>query len=319
MKVSVIIPVYNVEKYIERCARSLMVQTMKDEIEFIFINDCTPDDSMNRLKRVVAEYPNRKNQVRIIDHSENKGIAYTRGEGIREAQGVYIGWCDSDDWCEPNMFETMFAQADSYKEDIVICDYLKENSTGNFFVNNKNFVDTHVALEKNMYSPYLWHQLIKRSLLQKASSLFVGNTIGEDRFLLMSCYFYGRKMFVVNKPLYHYNERNVDSITRTDRKTYIQWLAQKKNIETIEKVFSEAKNGVLRFSKTLNWLKFFRKSGYMRTFTDAKEYFFTFRECHKDILKYTDIQLKSRLILYVIYLNFYFFRVYCWVTKIQFG
>lgn len=96
-KVSVIIPIYRVEPYIERCARSLMEQTMRECIEFIFINDATPDGSMRLLKQVLDDYPARASQIRIINHNENKGIAYTRSEGIKEAKGQYIGWCDSDD------------------------------------------------------------------------------------------------------------------------------------------------------------------------------------------------------------------------------
>ena len=70
MKVSVIIPIYKVEAYIERCARSLFEQTLKD-IEYIFVNDCTPDRSVEVLKNVIEEYPDRKSQIRILHHKDN--------------------------------------------------------------------------------------------------------------------------------------------------------------------------------------------------------------------------------------------------------
>ena len=76
-KVSVSVPIYNVEKYIEKCVRSLFEQTL-DDIEYIFVNDCTPDKSMDILRRVLVEYPQRQEQVKVIDHKVNKGSATVR-------------------------------------------------------------------------------------------------------------------------------------------------------------------------------------------------------------------------------------------------
>ena len=106
--ISVIIPIYKAEDYIERCARSLMEQTMKDGIEFLFINDCTPDNSMTILRRVIANYPERGHQIRIIENNKNLGVSATRRLGVNEANGDYIGWCDSDDWVESEAFERMY-------------------------------------------------------------------------------------------------------------------------------------------------------------------------------------------------------------------
>lgn len=78
IKISIIVPIYNVEQYIERCTRSLMEQTLLEGIEYIFVNDATPDNSMAILKRVVSEYPKRKDQVRIIDNPQNLGITASR-------------------------------------------------------------------------------------------------------------------------------------------------------------------------------------------------------------------------------------------------
>ena len=96
-KVSVIVPVYGVEKYIERCARSLFEQTL-DDMEFIFVDDCTKDESIEVLKRVIDLYPVRKDQVKIIHHAVNKGLSRARETGVNAATGDYIGHCDSDDW-----------------------------------------------------------------------------------------------------------------------------------------------------------------------------------------------------------------------------
>lgn len=103
-KVSIIIPVYGVEKYIERSARSLFEQTL-DDIEYLFIDDCTPDKSVEILKRVLEEYPHRKSQVVIHRMEQNSGQAKVREWGMRNATGEYVIHCDSDDWVDMHMYE----------------------------------------------------------------------------------------------------------------------------------------------------------------------------------------------------------------------
>ena len=124
-KVSVCIPVYGVEKYIERCARSLFEQTMKDGIEFIFVNDCTKDKSIEILEQVLGEYPERKEQVKIIHHEKNKGLVAARKTGLAHATGDYIIHCDSDDWVDLNLYETMYNKAVEVNADVVCCPFLQ--------------------------------------------------------------------------------------------------------------------------------------------------------------------------------------------------
>ena len=121
-KVSVIIPVYSVEKYIERCARSLFEQTLTD-IEYIFVDDCSPDNSINILESVLEVYPNRRSQVKIIRHLENKGLPAARKTGIDNSTGDYIIHCDSDDWVETDMYRLMYDEAKRLDADIVMCGY----------------------------------------------------------------------------------------------------------------------------------------------------------------------------------------------------
>ncbi len=102
-KVSIIVPIYNVEKYIERCAVSLFEQDFED-IEYIFVNDCTPDNSVEILEKVIEKYPNRKSHLKIVHHKENKGLGSARNTGLEQATGNYILHIDSDDWCEKIWF-----------------------------------------------------------------------------------------------------------------------------------------------------------------------------------------------------------------------
>ena len=121
MKVSVCIPVYGVEKYIERCARSLFEQTMKDDIEFIFVDDCTPDKSIEILKKVLSEYPERASQVKIIRHEVNKGLTGARNTALQHVSGEYIIHCDSDDWVDKNLYEVMYGSAVKTQAEAVAC------------------------------------------------------------------------------------------------------------------------------------------------------------------------------------------------------
>ena len=110
MKVSVIIPIYNVELFIERCVVSLMEQTL-EEVELIFVDDASPDGSVNILREVVGRYPSRKDCVKIITHSENKGLPAARNTGLAEATGEYIFYCDSDDFVELDLLESLYNKA----------------------------------------------------------------------------------------------------------------------------------------------------------------------------------------------------------------
>ena len=122
MKVSVIIPIYKVEAFIERCATTLMEQTLH-EVEYIFVDDATPDRSIQILEEVVARYSERKEQVRIVHHEENKGLPAARNTGLTLATGEYIFHCDSDDYVELTMLEELYHTAKNQEADIVWCDW----------------------------------------------------------------------------------------------------------------------------------------------------------------------------------------------------
>lgn len=120
-KVSVIIPVYGVEKYIERCARSLFEQTL-DDIEYIFVDDCSPDKSIEILNKVIADYPQKTPNIKIIQHKKNEGLPIARQSGWKVATGEYIANCDSDDWVDSALYEMMYKTAVDKTADIVVCD-----------------------------------------------------------------------------------------------------------------------------------------------------------------------------------------------------
>lgn len=133
-KVSIIVPVYGVEKYIERCARSLFEQTL-DGIEYLFIYDCTLDKSIEILKNVLEEYPQRKNQVKIVSHEKNMGLPIAIQSGLKVASGEYIIHCDSDDWVDVTMYEKMYNKAIEEGSDVVVCDFCRTDGENKSSIN----------------------------------------------------------------------------------------------------------------------------------------------------------------------------------------
>lgn len=289
VKVSVIIPVYNVERYIEKCVRSLMEQTMKEGIEFIFINDCTPDDSMQILESVVGEYPYRTDQVVIWNNSSNVGVSESRRKGIELAKGEYIGWCDSDDWCEKEMFEEMCNVAYRYSSDIVVCDYweVRENERKDIKVSLSDNPHEAIVNPKGVrtFSGVLWNQIIKRKYYEKCWNAIVPTSYGEDTFVLYHIYYYAKTIRFVEESLYDYRKDNSQSLMHLRDNSKQAWSIQKENMERIERLYYQ-KGGWKKFHVALNFFIFERKCLYKEAFESKKEFFDTFRRASRDILHF---------------------------------
>lgn len=131
-KVSIVIPTYKAEKYIERCVRSLFEQTL-DSIEYIFIDDCSPDNSIAVMQKVLEEYPQRKDQVKVIRHEVNQGVGAARNHGVAACTGDYIIHCDPDDWVDINMYEAMYNKAIETNADMVYCDFYIAKDFQNYY------------------------------------------------------------------------------------------------------------------------------------------------------------------------------------------
>ena len=177
INVSVIVPIFGVEKYIERCARSLFAQTIDDkDVEFIFVNDATRDSSIDILRRVVDEFPGK--QVEIINHPSNLGLPAARKTGVEAAHGEYIIHCDSDDWVEPDYCRKLYETAISQNADIVVCGY--SLSDGESCLQSDEYDDRLLAnLDKASgaaialkSSPYVWNKMVRRSLYETAGIRF---------------------------------------------------------------------------------------------------------------------------------------------------
>lgn len=209
VKVSVIVPVYKVERYIERCARLLFEQTL-DEIEYIFVDDCTPDKSIDVLEKVLEDYPARKKQVKIIRHKVNLGVSQSRQDGVDAATGEYVIHCDPDDWVELNMYEALYTEAKRKDADMVICDFYNNNN-GNqkIEIQKPDKLESLSVLEG--ISGRSFHRL-HGSLCNKLikSACYTGVSFPkdinycEDVFVLFQILAKDRVIEYLNKGYYHY-------------------------------------------------------------------------------------------------------------------
>lgn len=222
-KVSVCVPIYNVEKYIEKCVRSLFEQTL-DDIEYIFVNDCTPDKSMDILRRVLLEYPQRQKQVTIFEHKYNKGLAASRNTGVNNVTGEYIIHCDSDDWVEMDMYEAMYDKAKAENADIVCCNYVAEYSYKRVFETYPYLEETKEILQKlgpSILNSSLVNKLVRKDLYERyAIRPFEGINMNEDLGQTLRLRYLSRKTVIIPKAFYHYNRLNETSMTVSSNLRY---------------------------------------------------------------------------------------------------
>lgn len=204
-KVSVIIPTYNVEQYIERCARSLFEQTLED-IEYIFIDDCSLDKSIEILMQIINEYPNRKDNVIIHRMKENGGQAIARKWGVQNAKGDFIIHCDSDDWVDKHMYENMYNKAIMDNSDVVICDF----SITNGKEINKPIKACHANtpihfLENCLFQKDPWslcNKLFSKKIYNNIE--FTESSMGEDLATTTQLFMKVRKMSYIPEIYYYY-------------------------------------------------------------------------------------------------------------------
>lgn len=199
-KVSVIVPVYNVEKYIRKCLETLMEQTMQ-EIEIIIVNDGTKDNSMNIVREFVEKYPEKI----VVLEKKNGGLSDARNYAIPYAKGEYIAFLDSDDYVEKTIYEEMYEIAKKENSDMVECDFYWEypnkikKDVGEKYHNKKEM------LEK--VRVVAWNKLIKREILEKTQITFPVGYRYEDVEFTYKLIPYLKKVSFLKKPCVHYVQR----------------------------------------------------------------------------------------------------------------
>lgn len=221
-KVSVIVPVYNVEKYIQKCLNTLVNQTLED-IEIIIVNDGSKDNSIKIIQNFIQKYPEKI----VYLEKQNGGLSDARNFAIPYAKGEYVAFLDSDDYVELNMYEEMYKKAENENSDMVECDFIWEYP-------NKIKVDTgelyhnkHEMLEK--IRVVAWNKLIKRSILEKTQIQFPKGYRYEDIEFTYKLLPYLEKVSFLKKPCVHYIQRE-NSISNTQNERTKEILEVLENV-----------------------------------------------------------------------------------------
>lgn len=212
--ISIIIPVYNVAKYLPRCIESILNQSYK-EFEAIFINDGSLDNSLE----ILQEYSKKDNRVHIIN-KENEGSGEARNIGLKKSKGQYISFIDSDDWVHKDYLKLMYEEIERSNSDVVMCNPIKtyddENKNKNLRTGKFNIVN----LEKNpekivdiLAMPVLWNKLYNKKIIMDKKIKFSKLIIGEDLEFLYRVILNSKKISKVEKNLYFYYHR-ADSLTK---------------------------------------------------------------------------------------------------------
>lgn len=326
IKVSIIIPCYNVEKFIVKALESAINQTMRD-IEIIVINDGSQDNTLPIINR----YAKQDKRIKVINQ-KNQGLSFSRNIGIKRARGEYIQHLDGDDWLELNTCELAYNYAKKINADIVCYDLIREGEDGQYsiitFENLKEGVMYNQSiclkeLYKESFNINSVSKLIKRKLYIENNILHPENiSLGEDLFTVLKLLLIPTKIGKINQCLYHY-KLNINSITNSLKSRKLSDL--NKGFKEVEK-FILKKNITLELEeiKSLKYLKIRHLGNYLYTRPLLKEEvyekgLYEFLQFFRNDVSYEDIknfELKRRCLYFIAkkYPNKKFYKILAYIN-----
>lgn len=213
--VSIIVPVFNAQEYIERCIKSLIKQSINN-LEIILVNDGSTDNSL----RIMEEYKNIDNRIKIIN-KKNGGVSTARNTGLMYSNGKYVSFVDSDDWCEEDMFENMYKLAENNNCDIISCGYIMDNKDGKEVYMYKTVKDI-IGVNNNDIGEIIHNsnasfsvaKLYKSKIIKKNNLKFNESlSIGEDAMFVCDYLLHIDSAGIIGKALYHYVRCNNESLS----------------------------------------------------------------------------------------------------------
>ena len=234
--ISVIVPVFRVEKYLIQCINSILNQTFKD-YEILLIDDGSDDNCPLICDSIASKY----NNVQVV-HQTNKGLPSARNTGIKNAKGKYIMFCDSDDMMKPEMLQLLYGTAEKNSVDVVMCGYetfpngrvVSPKVKAYKVLSSQEFIESSKRLSSDNDLSFSWRFLIKKDLLNEKEIFFNESLVfGEDFPFNLSVIMEAESIYVIQDALYLYRIDNYNSIMRTK---YKERLAEKITIQYNEKV-----------------------------------------------------------------------------------
>lgn len=272
-----------------------------EDIEYLFINDATPDNSIEILNRVTNTYPKRKPFVKIINLESNRGVSNARRVGIENATGEYIIHCDSDDWVEKEMYERLYNKAKETNADIVGCNFRHEfyDTQFDFHQQYADTVEENISrLINGKIFPSLCTSLSRRSLIEDNNISFPkGLNMGEDLFYNLQLYLHAKNIVSMNWAPYHYRHTEASSCVQRTRKSIQSDITIAGLIEKLMKEQGLYNN----YAKDIEFRKFFSKLPLIKDLNNKEQYkdwLNIYPETNDDIWQYDQIDWKQKIILW---------------------
>lgn len=258
-KISVIVPVYNVERFLRECLDSLVNQTLK-ELEFICVNDGSTDGSLAILEEYAA-----KDDRFVIISQKNQGQGIARNNALEIARGEYIAFVDPDDWIELNVFEVLYDKFVKTGVDVIYFDYDIYSEAGklrskrefknlvkrdfHYSIKNGDIFNWHDIPKKNLtMTVCIWDKAYKTDFIKKNNIKFAPNTMGEDHIFSLSANLLADKILYINRHFYHYRTRKGSAINKASDENFCifnnvrllkEFLVSNNLYAEYEKVFKE--------------------------------------------------------------------------------
>lgn len=232
-RVSVVVPIYNVEQYLPQCVDSIISQTLK-EIEIILVDDGSPDSS----GKIAEKYAKQDSRIKVL-HKKNGGLSDARNFGMEAAIGEYISFIDSDDWIESNMLEDMYKASIKNNADVVVAGEIIEYINESYFI-KETFEKFHIATNSNKIKKavfhmcergvfnVVWNKIYKREFIVRNNYKFIKDAMpAED--IIFNCTVFSniQSLVLMNTAYYHYAKRNVETyVTRYSPNAYNVFLSR---------------------------------------------------------------------------------------------
>ena len=246
-KISIIVPVYKVEPYIHKCVDSILNQTFKD-FELILVDDGSPDN----CGKICDEYAQKDNRVKVI-HKENGGQATARNAALDIARGEYIGFVDSDDYIEKDMYEKLYRCSNSNNADISIIGVKEVSELGNILY---EYIPKSINLSEILKRAHAWNKLFKKKLFFENNLFFIENKYYEDLELIPKLFIKANKVCSINDIAYIYLQREGSTTRKRDEKILDMLWAYKeiKKFLLYEGIFENYEN---EFMISISYFKIF--------------------------------------------------------------
>ena len=323
--VTYIIPIFNVSDYIEKSVRSLLEQSYRN-IEYIFINDCSSDDSEVKLRKTIEEFPERCNNIKIITNEQNLGSATSRNLGLDMAQGDYVMFSDSDDWVSADYVESMVRQIEG-GYDIVYCNYFenfKDHEDYDCQNHGQDNIECIRAMLRESMHASTCNKIYRRSFLFASKQRFVDRAdFCEDLSWNIRLFACTRRISYLPRAFYHYVKYNHNSITKSkssSEKKRNRLLQRFENIRVacdylIAVGFEE------EFYKEMKELKLMAKNDLIDEKDDSslQSWIETFPEADSAILSCNKITWKNKLLLLLLHYKFIWLYNLLWNIRLSFS